>query len=307
MLRLEKVEDLDALFKNRIVESSTLEYKASAAVDQKRKDEIAKDISALANAEGGQIVYGMAEQNHERAGLDEGVNPVPFDGLWFEQIIQQNISPKIEGLKILLVPLSNGNNAVVVNVPQSNTVHQVKTGLYYRRRNFRNDIMADYEIREAMNRSRIPNLDVLPVFPRSIHAAQTIVHSAGNDRSDAIDLDFLVHNRSDQPAEYAVMFVAVDLDVQVVGIRNFSHDLGIETTQHQTLRKFAVNLGFPSSPPLFKENPESGGSLTISLPEPRQSRSYALTTEIRTPGFSQVKSWTLILQPPHLYLRETSP
>lgn len=306
MLKLEKAEDLDALFKNRIVESSTLEYKASAAVDQKRKEEIAKDISALANAEGGQIIYGMTEQNHEPAGLDGGINPVPFDGLWFEQIIQQNISPKIDGLKILLVPLGNGNNAVVVNVPKSNTVHQVKAGLYYRRRNFRNDIMADYEIREAMNRSRIPSLDVLPIFPSSVHAAQTIVHSASNAQSASIDLDFLVYNRSDQPAEYAVMFVAVDFDVQVVGIRNFSHDLGFETTANQTFRKFAVNLGFPNSPPLFKENPESGGSLTLSLPEPQQIRNYALKTEIRTPGFSQVKSWTLILQPPHLYLREMS-
>ena len=44
-------------------ESATLEYKASAAVDnaEAKKSEIAKDISAMANAEGGQFVYGMSE------------------------------------------------------------------------------------------------------------------------------------------------------------------------------------------------------------------------------------------------------
>src|SRR5258707_1322475 len=114
----------------------------------------------MANAEGGQIIYGMTEANHLPAGLDAGVNPKPFDGLWFEQVIQQNVAPKIEGLKILLLPLGTGHNAIVVTAPQSTTVHQVKSGLYYRRRNFRNDIMADYEIREAMNRNKNPELYV---------------------------------------------------------------------------------------------------------------------------------------------------
>jgi predicted HTH transcriptional regulator len=81
-----------------VVESTTLEYKASPAVDKSNKEEIAKDISAMANAEGGQIVYGMTEANNLPAGLDAGVDPKPYDGLWFEQVIQQNVTPKIEGL-----------------------------------------------------------------------------------------------------------------------------------------------------------------------------------------------------------------
>ncbi|MEW6639964.1 MAG: ATP-binding protein [Pseudomonadota bacterium] len=303
MLKLETLADLDALRKNAIRESSTLEYKASAAVDQRKKDEIVKDISAMANAEGGQIIYGMTEDNHEPAGLDDGVSPAPFDGLWLEQIIQQNISPKIQDLKILLIPRGNGNNAIVVTIPQSNTVHQVKAGIYYRRRNFRNDIMPDYEIREAMNRARIPELNVVPAFPRSTYPAQILVHSVHGGRSDGIELDFMVFNLTSQPAEYAVLVVSLDLNVQVVG-NNFLHDLGLETTQHVTLHKYAANLGFPTSPPLFKENPESAGTLVISLPEPEQLRSYVLKTEIRTPGFSQTKAWRLILQPPTLYLRE---
>lgn len=98
MLKLSTKADLHSLFTNAVAESATLEYKASPAVDQKNKDEIAKDISAMANAEGGQIVYGMTEANHLPAGLDAGVSPKPFDGLWFEQVVQQNVTPKIEGL-----------------------------------------------------------------------------------------------------------------------------------------------------------------------------------------------------------------
>ena len=56
----------------------------------------------MANANGGQIIYGMTEaKDHLPSGLDGGINPKPYDGLWLEQVIQQNIQPKIEGLKIL--------------------------------------------------------------------------------------------------------------------------------------------------------------------------------------------------------------
>jgi hypothetical protein len=42
MLKLESLEDLEKLHTNQAMESTTLEYKASAAVDQSKKDEIAK-------------------------------------------------------------------------------------------------------------------------------------------------------------------------------------------------------------------------------------------------------------------------
>jgi len=63
-MKLETLADLQSLDTNAVAESSTLEYKASPAVDKNNKDEIAKDVSAMANAEGGQIIYGMTEANH---------------------------------------------------------------------------------------------------------------------------------------------------------------------------------------------------------------------------------------------------
>ena len=160
MLKLETLEDLQLLHTNRVRESNTLEYKASPAVDNTngRKLEMSKDISAMANAEGGQFVYAMTEEENLPAGLDNGINPTPFDGLWFEQVLQQNISPKIEGLRIRQIQLSNGNVATVVEIPKSRTIHQAKDLRYYRRRNYRNDMMEDYEIREALNRATTPDL-----------------------------------------------------------------------------------------------------------------------------------------------------
>jgi uncharacterized membrane protein len=51
MLKLESLEDLENLHTNQVMESATLEYKASAAVDQSKKDEIAKDIK-MSNDQG---------------------------------------------------------------------------------------------------------------------------------------------------------------------------------------------------------------------------------------------------------------
>src|SRR5258708_4564798 len=158
MLKLTTKQELDALHTGLIKESLTLEYKASGAFDksQQKKEENAKDALAFAKSAGGQIVYGMKENDNLPQGLDGGIDPAQFPGIWFEQVIQQNVSPPIEGLHIHEVPLNDqvSRVAVVVTIPagQSRVPHQAKDGRYYRRHNFRNQVMEDYEVRDMMRR-----------------------------------------------------------------------------------------------------------------------------------------------------------
>jgi predicted HTH transcriptional regulator len=79
---LDNLEELRTLHANRVQESATLEYKASAAVDNAdaKKLEISKDISAMANAEGGQFVYGMSEANHCQTGWMKALIQIPLTG-----------------------------------------------------------------------------------------------------------------------------------------------------------------------------------------------------------------------------------
>src|SRR5580700_1836777 len=88
MLKLETRAQLEALHSGLMKESLTLEYKSSGAVDktQPKKEEIAKDALAFANAAGGQIVYGMKEKDNLPEGLDGGIDPLQFPGIWFEQV-----------------------------------------------------------------------------------------------------------------------------------------------------------------------------------------------------------------------------
>ena len=78
---------------------------------------------------------------------------------WLDQVINSRISPKIDGIRINPIPLKTtnlGQCAYVVWIPQSNTAHQASDKRYYKRYNFESVAMEDYEIRDAMSRSKYP-------------------------------------------------------------------------------------------------------------------------------------------------------
>lgn len=103
-------KDIESLITNRIEESAILDYKASASIstEQKKKDEITKDVSAFANSNGGRIIYGVAEyKEREKRNLPEKMDPIDqrnFSKEWLEHIIVQ-IKPMVEGIRIHPVPL----------------------------------------------------------------------------------------------------------------------------------------------------------------------------------------------------------
>lgn len=144
-----------------IEESLTLEYKSGEALHSGngRRHEIAKDVSAMANSAGGIIIYGIAEHpDREVRHRPAGFSPVDrreCSKETLEQIISSNIQPRISGIKIHPVPLDSDPShvAYVVVIPQGDTIHQVTyNNKYYRRFNFEAVPMADYEIRDVMNR-----------------------------------------------------------------------------------------------------------------------------------------------------------
>ena len=148
-------------------ESSNLEYKAADSLKKanKERSEITKDVSAMANAAGGIIIYGIAEyQDKAREHLPEKLDPVDRTVIsreWLEQVIN-NIRPRIDGIQIHSVQLGSGSNhvAYVVEVPQATTAHQAKDHRYYRRYNFQVLAMEDHEIRDVMGRNRHPEMEL---------------------------------------------------------------------------------------------------------------------------------------------------
>ena len=113
--------DLAALITDEVVESKLIEYKSAlpeGGDDEKR--EFLADVSSFANASGGFIVYGMQEEAGRPTALD-GVACDDPDALILrlESIVTTCIDPRIPGLETRCINLDNGNNVLLMHIPQS--------------------------------------------------------------------------------------------------------------------------------------------------------------------------------------------
>jgi uncharacterized protein (UPF0335 family) len=145
--------DVDKLIQNQVQENLHLDYKASGAIDHSKRAEITKDVSAFANSDGGIIVYGVVEQNNIPVSIDTGIDHRKFSREWLEQVINTNISPRIDGIEIVQIVLSSDRSIYAVSVPTSfRGPHQSADKKYYKRYNFQSVAMEDYEINDIRNR-----------------------------------------------------------------------------------------------------------------------------------------------------------
>jgi hypothetical protein len=301
MLKLETRAELEALQSGLIQESLTLEYKASGAVGKtdSKKEEIAKDVSAFANAAGGQIVYGMTEEEHLPAGLDAGLDPKEFPGIWFEQIIQQNVTPQIEGLRIREISLDpqHARVAVVITIPpaQSRAPHQAKDGRYYRRHNFGNQTMNDSEVRDTMRRATTPELFVKLQLANG--RPQVVEFAPGQEISKPVTLQVLVGNRSPQPAFYTVILIGLDSDLALRTLPDFGQTPSPANQPDPPKNWITRKLSSPPMQPIFQETEPVSLSLSFGVHSSQiGSTLFRLTTMVQTPGFSATEHWSMICQ-----------
>ena len=241
-------ERLRKLIHDKIEENYILEYKASGALERsdKAKAEISKDVSSMANSNGGTIVYGLAEFKTEGSKhLPEKIDPIDRQNIsreWLENIILQ-IQPRISELKIHSVQLaSNADHvAYVIEIPQGSTAHQASDCRYYRRYNFQAVPMPDNEVRDVMNRKTHPSITV---------SAKFVLYPHPNKDESAGALIVEIENTSDTLARYVslivhsplkikgVSFVYVNGDVRVEDDEKFGHAYRLLFSNHDTAPLF---------------------------------------------------------------------
>lgn len=108
-------------------ETQTLEFKAVLPnSDEASRAEFRKDVCALANADGGDIVYGITELSG-RAHAIRVIDGNDFEGTLrrLRQIIEARVEPRIHGIQMQHCQLSQGGFVLVVRVPRSlNSPHR---------------------------------------------------------------------------------------------------------------------------------------------------------------------------------------
>ena len=178
----ETLKDIQALINDGVQEDIHLDYKASAALNPNKGDEISKDVSAFANSDGGMIIYGVEEDNkHFPTRIDGGVDHFAFSKERLEHIIRGKISPIIDGIIIKQIALSPTHSLYIVQIPKSyRGPHQAGSKRYYKRYNFESAAMEDYEITDVRNRSQLvlPLMNVEPKIKNGT-AAFLVVSNIG--------------------------------------------------------------------------------------------------------------------------------
>lgn len=113
--------DLLGLIENNVLESKTLEYKLSLQLNNdSEKKEFLADISSFANASGGDIIYGISEENGEPKSL-EGIDCSNVDEeiRKIDSIIRDGIEPRLPSVLIKPIEIGDGKIAIIIRISKS--------------------------------------------------------------------------------------------------------------------------------------------------------------------------------------------
>ena len=115
-----QLTDLQSLIGN-VRESKTIEFKqAMPAKSEKEVVQFLAAVSALANTAGGDLLIGIDATDGVATAV-KGIPDVGFDAeqLRLEQLLADNIEPRLPPVTFHSVKCGNGNHVVIVRVPQS--------------------------------------------------------------------------------------------------------------------------------------------------------------------------------------------
>ena len=162
-------EDIEDLTSSGEPESIILDYKKTISGSERDKAELAKDICAFANSQGGYLIIGIEEKKgkpvHPPCGTKRMLEEQKAEE-WLEQVIISNVAQRvITDIKVITVPKSD-LCIIVVYVPMSVRMPHMVTcqrdNRYYRRifkrHHFESLPAEEYEVREMFEKgTRISN------------------------------------------------------------------------------------------------------------------------------------------------------
>jgi hypothetical protein len=289
---------LESLVADGVEESLTLDYKASAALgrESEQVNELWKDVTAMANSDGGQLIYGIEEDRKKGKPMrvDDGVVDPKISREWIYQILNSKVRPRLEGVEVERIPLDDAKTkfAFVITVPQTQTgPHQGPQHKYYRRAGIESIPMEDYEVRDVMGRAKHPSLSAHFTFTNGSVRQEITFNQGRKTETDDFPVWVILQNSAVQPAMYIVCKLFFDTRLLRVGsVGNIFRAVPGNEIEFEGLsaRAYSANLSPINTFPVFKENPLRIAEVTFCIPrlDDMEGVRYVFGYDLRTPGFS---------------------
>lgn len=158
-------EDIEHLINFGVQESKTLDFKKELNLDDRK--EFLADISAMANTEGGTIVYGIEEQKNaqgQNTGIAGRICPITLGTdsedkmiLRIEEILGSGLEPRINNIAIKFMQVDQGEYVLVLGVTKNlglpHMVTYKHSNKFYKRRNSGKYALDVYELNDAFMRN----------------------------------------------------------------------------------------------------------------------------------------------------------
>jgi hypothetical protein len=154
------ISDIQELITNSVAENKTLEYKqelkiAAVPSSDDEKKEFLADVSAFANTEGGDIIYGISEKNSIPKDII-GIEIIKTDELSrkIDNLIRDGLQPRIAH-QIKILPISGNKYILLLHMEKSwNRPHRVILGgstAFYARNSKGKYLLDTFELRDMFN------------------------------------------------------------------------------------------------------------------------------------------------------------
>ncbi|GAC1344528.1 MAG: hypothetical protein NVSMB27_05620 [Ktedonobacteraceae bacterium] len=267
-----------SLIANQEMESHYLDFKDRRSLltqdKSKRRQELGKDVSSFAHADGGTIIYGMEEEGKPGiAKRIQGFSPEEMTKETLTQLVQASTYPPIHGVRIHPVALTQsdpGNWAYVVTVSQATMPYQAEDMKFHRRDNATTRAMFHEEIFDVQNRARGPKLALRLAFNQA-ELETTFTWANDLRQSDPVTLSAYVHNAG-KIALYSQyrLYVATNVPDIVLARLMTWHDEDTSTdppgmSNEAQYRKLQVKMVVPTNPPVFASDIASVGTLFLRV------------------------------------------
>lgn len=226
------IADIEAMIANQEPEGQYLDYKRGDALgtEDKKKGELVKDITGLANAGGGRIIYGVSELKVGTIGVPDAFFPVPSTTTtrdWIYSVVRSKSNPPFSDFEVEELIEPGGGRVVVIDVrPGSTAFQSTHDHCYYQRAGTHTVPMLDFQIRDVMNRRTKPVISVT-LFARQV----------GQGDVQRYLLEIVLRNIGAVSLESW----RLEVDVPTRCLQNSKNSRDEEMFHHRNFADFAVN------------------------------------------------------------------